>query len=92
ISTMTIGKMPFKDWKILHKKRKIYSNYRTRRFPGIQPALHYEGDYSVFNTEELATIYHFPLTGVKFPKLRKTEFRKGGPPADLPTFEEGEES
>lgn len=46
----------------------------------------------VLNTEELATIFHPPmkvvLTG---PLIKRTEARKGGPPAGLPIYgEEGE--
>ena len=38
----------------------------------------------VFNIEELATIYHFPVITVKSPLTPKVEFRKGEPPTGLP--------
>jgi hypothetical protein len=38
----------------------------------------------VLNTEELATIYHFPDITVKAPLLPRVESRKGEPPAGLP--------
>lgn len=38
----------------------------------------------VFNVEELATIYHFPIMGVKAPLVPKVEARKGEPPMGLP--------
>ena len=38
----------------------------------------------VFNIEELATIYHFPVLTVKSPLTPKVEFRKGEPPIGLP--------
>ena len=38
----------------------------------------------IFNTEELATIYHFPVITVKSPLTPKVEARKGEPPIGLP--------
>lgn len=46
----------------------------------------------ILNVEELATIYHLPtmpvLTG---PLIKRVEAKKGGPPAGLPIYGEGEE-
>lgn len=70
-----------KDNKKFQGKRKFYSNFITRDFPD---------NTSVFNVEELATLYHFPLTDIKSPELQKTSFKKGGPPSDLPTVEDEE--
>lgn len=39
----------------------------------------------IFNIEELATIWHFPMSSVKTPLLQKTEFKKAEPPSGLPT-------
>ncbi|OGG37268.1 hypothetical protein A2110_01335 [Candidatus Jorgensenbacteria bacterium GWA1_54_12] len=75
IKAMTIAKQPFKKKKILIKKRRLYRNYRVREM--TIPV-------SVFNIEELATMYHFPMTGVKSPTLRRVETRRGSPPPDLP--------
>ncbi len=38
----------------------------------------------IFNIEELATIYHFPVITVKSPLTPKVETRKGEPPIGLP--------
>lgn len=39
----------------------------------------------ILNTEELATIYHFPDSGVVSGALPRVEAKKGEPPAGLPT-------
>ena len=38
----------------------------------------------VLNTEELATIYHFPRQRCPTPSLARIESKKGEPPAGLP--------
>ena len=77
IMTIAKGKFKwlFKKSKINRKKRLLYANYRTRHFPH---------KFAIFNTEELATLYHFPISGVKSPLLWRIESRRGGPPQDLP--------
>ncbi len=71
----TFGKGLFKKFMARRRQRLLYDNYRIRHFPK---------KFYILNTEELATIYHPPLTGVKAVRLRRTEFKRGGPPADLP--------
>jgi len=41
---------------------------------------------SLFNSEELATMFHFPLrvSGMLAPTLEKVESKKAGPPPNLP--------
>ncbi|MBI5731892.1 MAG: hypothetical protein HY982_00850 [Candidatus Magasanikbacteria bacterium] len=39
---------------------------------------------SILNTEELATVFHFPIVTVESPLLRRLETRKGEPPANIP--------
>ena len=39
------------------------------------------------NTEELASIFHFPNVSVKAPMITKVESKKVEPPMDLPTFD-----
>jgi len=65
----------FKDKRLESRKKWIFSNYTVRDFPKKS---------SILNTEELATIYHFPTTGVKSPFLRRVLSKRGGPPPDLP--------
>jgi hypothetical protein len=40
----------------------------------------------ILNTEELATIFHFPIkvTGLVAPTMTRVESKKGGPPPNLP--------
>lgn len=66
---------PFKDRKAYLRKRKIFDSYKARTFPK---------KFSIFNIEELATVYHFPATFVEAPLLRRLEAKKGEPPANLP--------
>ncbi|PCI20668.1 hypothetical protein COB64_01730 [Candidatus Wolfebacteria bacterium] len=40
---------------------------------------------SVLNSEELATIYHFPGQVSETPSFKRIEFKKSEPPANLPT-------
>ncbi|OGM97001.1 MAG: hypothetical protein A2817_01955 [Candidatus Yanofskybacteria bacterium RIFCSPHIGHO2_01_FULL_39_8b] len=68
----------FKKSKLLKRKKIIYQLYRERKL--FSP---YLARYTL-NTEELATIFHFPDTGVKSPLLPRVEAKKGEPPAGLP--------
>ncbi|MBI4919981.1 hypothetical protein HY838_01690 [Candidatus Azambacteria bacterium] len=38
----------------------------------------------IFNIEELATVYHYPILAVETPTLRRVEAKKAEPPASLP--------
>ncbi len=76
LPTYTVtAKWPFKKRKQFIKKRLQYESAIKRRFPK---------KYSIMNTEELATIYHFPSATVKTPMLGRVEAKKGTPPASLP--------
>ncbi|TAL19664.1 hypothetical protein EPN90_02655 [Patescibacteria group bacterium] len=44
------------------------------------------GKTFVFNTEELATFWHFPVLQVKAPLVKKTEAKRGEPPSGLPVM------
>jgi len=72
----------YKKNKMLAKKRRLYDFYRSRCFGYSN---HTGGEeLPVLNTEELATLFHFPAGIVKAPKLRAVLSRKGEPPVDLP--------
>lgn len=73
--TLSKGFFLFRKFELRKRKRLLYDNYRIRNFPK---------KFSILNPEELATFYHPPLTGVRATHLRRTEFKRGGPPPDLP--------
>ncbi|MDP3052602.1 MAG: hypothetical protein Q8N22_01440 [bacterium] len=77
-SVTTKADFPFKAQKIFYRKRRIFDGYKARSFPK---------KFSIFNTEELATVYHFPTTSVEAPTLHRLESRRGEPPAELPIVE-----
>lgn len=64
-----------KAQKTIENKHKLYSWYRTRKFP--------EKPF-VLNTEELTTVFHFPDVSVKTPALPRIEAKKGEAPSGLP--------
>ncbi|OGZ03109.1 MAG: hypothetical protein A2430_01495 [Candidatus Liptonbacteria bacterium RIFOXYC1_FULL_36_8] len=75
----------FPFWKkflMNYKKRRVYDWYRTRRF-GKYNKIRKE-DFSILCTEELATLYHFPIEMVEAPSLRRLSSKKGEPPVGLP--------
>lgn len=76
--TITHAKGLFKKRTLFNKKRIIYQAYKERKIYG-GAAIRY-----VLNTEELATIYHFPDVGVRSPLLPRVEAKKGEPPSGLP--------
>ena len=75
IPVMTIAKQPFKSKRLYFKKRTIYDRYRLRKIPEKK---------LVLNTEELASLFHFPTTIVEAPMLKRVEAKKGEPPLTLP--------
>lgn len=76
----------YKKWMLFSLKKKLYESYKARRL-GSRRVGKYRpagGKLMTMNIEELATIYHFPITAVKAPKLRRLETRKGEAPSGLP--------
>lgn len=74
---------PWEDWngiRMNKKKKKIFDAYARRAY-FYAP---YKKKPFVLNTEELATIYHFPGGVAETPTFTRIESRKGEPPANLP--------
>jgi len=66
-----------KDYRGHYRKSKIMSAYKKRKMKA-------GGNPFVFNIEELATIWHFPLLHVKTPLLQKSQGKRSEPPSSLP--------
>ncbi len=73
----TVGYYLFKERRRDLRKRVMLKLCRERSF--------WEKGY-VFNTEELATIWHFPMIAVEAPMMPSVAARKGGPPPELPVI------
>lgn len=97
-SPVTFTKKPrflFKDRTLLFKKRSVYKHFIKRKFDLRTPFEQLYTPYlkdrvlepSLWNVEELATIYHFPVTDVGAPGVLKTEAVKAEPPMNLPIGE-----
>ncbi len=67
----------YQRWSEPAKKMSIVARYRSRSGEGAPPY--------ILNTEELATIYHFPMLDVKAPLIKKTDAKRAEPPSRLPT-------
>lgn len=76
--TLTKGDYFWQKWSVPRKKRIILQAYKDRDIDTGSPAF-------VLNTEELATIYHFPAIEVKAPLVKKAESKRAEPPFSLPT-------
>jgi len=62
--------------RFLLRKREEFFICKERVFPS---------KYSIFSTEELATLYHFPTKAVKTPSLSRPPIKQIEPPPSLPT-------
>lgn len=85
--TTTKVRQPFKNRRLYFRKRRIFDSYRLRLFPRLFLLKIKKLPISILNTEELATIYHYPTTFVEAPTLQRLESRRGEPPAELPIIE-----
>ncbi len=70
----------FRGIRVEKMKRKMFNSYIRRSY--FYPP--YVGKAMVMNTEELATIFHFPGQVAATPTLAKIESKRGEPPVDLP--------
>lgn len=73
--TTSIVKGLFKERRSFVRKRRLYNLYKLRAFAKKS---------FIMNTEELATIFHFPSSVIVAPRLERAEAKKGGPPSNLP--------
>ena len=66
-----------KDWRINYRKNLLFKAYRKRKLKiGSNPF--------ILNIEELATIWHFPMSHIKTPLLQKAQVKQAEPPIGLP--------
>lgn len=77
--TWTKANYAFKKARVALRQTKFIKAYASRSIGAGEAIKGY-----VLNTEELATIYHFPMASVKAPLLKRTGARKSEPPATLP--------
>lgn len=67
----------FKDYRNNLRKSHVIKAYRVRSMWAGMPAY-------ILNTEELATLWHFPTVAVHTPLIRKSEAKRAEPPSSLP--------
>ena len=70
----------FPKWRNNLRKTKILRAYKWR-------SAWMGGKTCIFNTEELATLWHLPLSTVKAPLVKRTSSKRGEPPIGLPVKE-----
>ena len=73
----------FRKTRLQFRKRLMFERYT-----------HFSHDHHapILNIEELATLYHFPITAVSTTPLQRIESKKGAPPAGLPIVEDTPQS
>ncbi|NUM25333.1 MAG: hypothetical protein HUU49_01780 [Candidatus Buchananbacteria bacterium] len=77
--TYTGGIVFFKQRRLISRRNRILYRYKSRGH-WLSP-----GDYGkILNTEELASLWHFPLLTVKAPLVKKTEAKRSEAPIGLP--------
>jgi len=69
-------------------QRWVYEQKQTRLITGFKKrSMGIGATAKIFNTEELASLWHFPAVGIKAPLVQKQESRRAEPPMGLPTDE-----
>ena len=71
--------------RVFLRARKMFRN-SVLRFPPLFPERMSDDLNPILSTEEMATLYHFPLrvSGMVAPTMANVESKKAGPPANLP--------
>ena len=84
--TRTKDHIFFETKRLAARRNRILNAYKTRsNYLGV-------GEGFVLNSEELATVFHFPIAeAVKTPLVKKVESKKAEPPINLPQGSEDEE-
>lgn len=77
--TLTGAIVWFKKMRLRMRKNKILYRYRWRGH-WLEPGFYGK----VLNSEELASLWHFPILTVKAPLVKKIEAKKAEPPMSLP--------
>jgi len=75
---------PYLDWLLNTKRREFFKGFKQRN-------IHIGSPMFVLNTEEIATLYHFPITTkttMAPSAIEKTESKKAQPPVNLPVADE----
>lgn len=67
----------FKNYKISQRKKLLMNGFKKRKIKT-------GGNEFILNIEELATVWHFPMSHVKTPLLQKSEGKRAEPPPGLP--------
>lgn len=68
----------WQEWSYTDRQRNLVSAYKNRSFAvGANPVF--------LNTEELATLWHFPSISVKTPLIRRAMAKRAEPPTGLPS-------
>ncbi len=73
----------YMDYEVKRRKVLIFKGYKDRD-------IHLGNPMPIFNIEELATIYHFPITpegSASTAPVEKTDSKKSQAPANLPVVE-----
>lgn len=71
---------PYLNYKLAKKKNNLFAAYKGR-YPSVT-------NKYVLNTEELATLYHLPISiGNSMPPVDRVELKKAQPPSNLPVGE-----
>jgi len=80
---LTAGIVMFKKTRLKWRRNKMLYRYKNRGH-FFSP-----GEYGfILNSEELASLWHFPTILTKAPLVEKTTSKKAEPPARLPTVDE----
>ncbi|MEK7525779.1 MAG: hypothetical protein AAB561_02075 [Patescibacteria group bacterium] len=66
----------FSEERTMRKKRKIWKEYKKRKFVK---------KVNILNIEEMATLWHLPGLAIRAPLFPRVEASKGQPPSGLPT-------